>query len=118
MNEVRAREPRKDPPTFRKPNAGCSTDMYHLLEALEASDPAKRELLSKAIDGYAEDCSDDVFWAISAHRPPSRQAVSPRRRSCSPASCCAWPRSTNDAAMRDAGERLVKAAKRRPGRSD
>ena len=49
------------------------TDMYHLLEALEAviaaSDPAKRELLAKTIDAFAEDCPEDFFWAIGAQAP-------------------------------------------------
>lgn len=49
------------------------TGMYELLEAIEAAissaDPAKREHLAQTIDAYAEDCSEDFFWAVGAQAP-------------------------------------------------
>jgi hypothetical protein len=49
------------------------TDMYHLLDALEAviraSDPDKRQALAKIVDDYAEDFPDEFQWAVSAQSP-------------------------------------------------
>jgi hypothetical protein len=49
------------------------TDMYEFLDALTdvitSSDPAKRELLAEMIDGYANDCPEDFFWATGAQAP-------------------------------------------------
>jgi hypothetical protein len=48
-------------------------------------DPAKREALAKPIDAYAEDCSDEFFWALGAQSPtfmyPSSQSK-PRPAIC------------------------------------
>jgi hypothetical protein len=49
------------------------TDMYELLDAIEAvikaSDPAKREALASTLDAFAEDCPGDFFWAIGPQAP-------------------------------------------------
>jgi len=37
-----------------------------LEEALKASDPAKREALAEAIDGYHENFPEDFHWAVGA----------------------------------------------------
>jgi hypothetical protein len=47
--------------------------MYDVLDALEAclqaANPAKREALAMAIDGYARDFHDEFFWATGAQSP-------------------------------------------------
>jgi hypothetical protein len=47
--------------------------MYEVLDALEAAiasaEPAKREALAKAIDGYHDDFPEDFHWALSAQSP-------------------------------------------------
>jgi len=49
------------------------TGMYELLDAIEdvikAADPAKRDVLAKTIDAYADDFPDDFYWAIGAQAP-------------------------------------------------
>ena len=49
------------------------TDMYDLLEAVEAAlaaaDPAKCEALAATINAYAEDFPDEFFWATSPQAP-------------------------------------------------
>ena len=49
------------------------TGMYELLDAIEdvikASDPAKREELTKTIDAYHNDFPEDFRWAIGAQSP-------------------------------------------------
>lgn len=49
------------------------TGMYELLDALEqaleATDPVKREALAKTIDAYHEDFPEDFHWAIGAQSP-------------------------------------------------
>lgn len=49
------------------------TDMYGLLDAVEAvikaADPARREALAEAIDGYAADFPDDFSWAVGPSSP-------------------------------------------------
>lgn len=47
--------------------------MFELLDAVEgvikAADPAKREALAETIDRFAEDFSDDFFWAVGPQSP-------------------------------------------------
>jgi hypothetical protein len=47
--------------------------MYELLDAIKdvikAADPAKRAILTKTIDAYADDFPDDFFWAVGAQAP-------------------------------------------------
>ena len=47
--------------------------VYELLDAIEAviqaADPAKREILAKTIDAYAEDFPDDFYWAVGPQAP-------------------------------------------------
>ena len=76
------------------------TDMYHVLDALEAvivsADPAKREALAKTLDAYHHDFPDEFHWAVGpqspvllyhllgmiefAGRPPSETKPRPRGR--------------------------------------
>jgi hypothetical protein len=49
------------------------TDMYELLDAIEAvikaADPAKREALADTIDAYHDDFPEDFHWAIGPQAP-------------------------------------------------
>ena len=49
------------------------TGMYEVLDALEqalqASDPTKRQALAKAMDTYHEDFPDDFHWAVGPQSP-------------------------------------------------
>ena len=68
------------------------TDLYDLLEAIEAAlaaaDPAKRDALAKTIDAYAQDFPDEFYWGVQragsgAPLSPAydyRCGVSPRGR--------------------------------------
>ena len=56
-----------------EPHDDDETDVYHLLDAIEAvikaADPAKREALAKTIDAYAENYPEDFFWAVGPQAP-------------------------------------------------
>ena len=50
-----------------------TTDMYDVLEALEAvitaAPKAERDALAEAMDSYAKDCPDDYWWSVGPQSP-------------------------------------------------
>ena len=50
-----------------------TTDMYDMLEALEAVITAapkpERDVLAEVMDSYAKDCPDDYWWSVGPQSP-------------------------------------------------
>ena len=50
-----------------------TTDMYDVLEALEAvitaAPKTERDALAEVMDSYAKDCADDYWWSVGPQSP-------------------------------------------------